>query len=507
MLLWNFAAIAGAVLLIALVVNRFAPAKRHNVRRAMAVLALFGVALGAAKLLAYFGEDGWARTAAAIAEVLAAFNVIAAVGLLVFDLLLPALRIEIATIASDLMMGAVYVAATFFLVRRAGLDLTGIITTSAVVTGILALSLQATLGNVIGGVALQLDDSIRVGDWVQLENGRRGIVAKIGWRHTVLETNDWDTLIVPNSTLLGSTFTILGKRDGKRVPHRMWVYFNVDFRFNPVDVIGVVETALRAAPCEGVVADPPPSCVCMNFAEQGRDSYGYYAVRYWLTDMRIDDPTSSRVRARIFAALRRAAIPLAVPAAHLWVEQDNEKRRERKRVREHIKHLTALKALPFLAPLEQEELDTLADDLHYIPFAPGEIVTRQGAVAHYLYIVVDGEVEVRVYSGDKYDVVATVKGPGFVGEMGLMTGQPRMATVVARTDVECYRLDKAAFQHVLDKRPEVATEISELLAKRAVELQAAREGLDLERARESLSAEKTRLLTEIRRFFALDEQD
>jgi small-conductance mechanosensitive channel/CRP-like cAMP-binding protein len=506
-LLWNFAAIAVAVLLIALVVNRFAPAKRRNVRRAMAVLALFGIALGASKLLEYFGEEGWARNLAAIADILAAFNVISAVGLLVFDLLLPAMRIELAQIATDLLLGALYVTATLMLLRRAGLDLTGILTTSAVVTGILALSLQATLGNVIGGVALQIDESIRVGDWVQLENGRRGIVSKIGWRHTVLETNDWDTLIVPNATLLGSTFTILGKRDGQRVPHRMWVYFNVDFRYNPVDVINAVEAAVRAAPCEGVVPDPKPTCVCMNFAEQGRDSFGYYAVRYWITDMRIDDPTNSRIRTRIYAALKRAAIPLAVPAAHLWVEQDTDERRARKRLREHDKHLRALRALPFLAPLEDAELDALADELNYVPFAPGEIVTRQGAVAHYLYIIVEGEVEVRVYSGDKFDVVAKVTGPGFVGEMGLMTGQPRMATVVACNDVECYRLDKTAFQRILEGRPTVATEISELLAQRAVELQAARDGLDAETQRDSLSHEKRRLLHDIRKFFALDESE
>lgn len=502
MVLWSSLAIALAVLSMALLVNRFAPHKRARVRRAVSILVLFLLSLAGSALLERLGIHEWAKNLAALAELLAAFNVIAAVGLLLFDLLLPALRVEVPAILSDVAMGAAYVAATFMVLRRAGLELSGIVTTSAVVTGVLALSLQATLGNVIGGMALQVDNSIRVGDWVQLENGKRGQVTQVGWRHTVLQTNDWDTLIVPNATLLASIFTILGQRDGARVPHRMWVYFNVDFRFNPTEVIRVVTEAICAAPIEGVSPEPKPSCVCMNFAEAGRDSLAYYALRYWITDMKIDDPTNSRVRARIYAALKRAEIPLAVPAAHLWVEQDSAERRERKEVRVHRRRLKALRTLPFLAPLADADLDGLADHLSYVPFAPGEIVTRQGAVAHYLYIVVQGEVEVRVYAGEAYEAVAKVTGPGFVGEMGLMTGAPRMATVVALGDVECYRLDKAAFQEVLAARPELASQISELLAERALSLQAAREDLNHEEKR-GIEDEKGRLLANIRQFFGL----
>src|SRR5690606_36064886 len=150
-----------------------------------------------------------------------------------------------------------------------------------------------------------------------------------------------------NAVLLGSTFTILGKRRGKRANHRMWVHFNVDFRYNPSEVIQVVDESLRSAPIEGMLPDPAPHCVCMNFADVGRDSMGHYAVRYWLTDLSIADPTNSRVRTRIYAALRRAEIPLAVPAQHVWVEQDSEERRARKRERARNKRHAALRTLPF----------------------------------------------------------------------------------------------------------------------------------------------------------------
>ncbi len=504
MISWKVGAVVVATLLTALLVRRFAPDKPGYTRRALAMLALFGVAYGGSFALARIGEDGWARTSAVVGDLLMTFLVIALIGVCLFEVALPRMRLRVTAIVADVTMGLAYVVATFLVLRHAGLELSGIITTSAVLTAVLAISLQATLGNIVGGMALQADDSIDVGDWIQLDNGKRGMVTKIGWRHTVLETNDWDTLIVPNATLLASTFTILGKRNGRRVPHRMWVHFNVDFRFTPSEVIRVVEEALCRAPIHGVASEPKPNCVCMNFAENGRDSMAYYAVRYWITDMRIDDPTNSRVRARIYGALKRADIPLAVPGAHLWIENDSEERRRRKVERARKRRMRALDALPFLAGIEESERERVADQLGYVPFVAGETVTQQGAVAHYLYIIVEGTAEVRVYSGNAYDVVSTVHGPTYVGEMGLMTGEPRMATVVATTDIECYRLDKHTFQQVIGAHPEMVEKISELLAQRKVELEAAQQELDQEQRDTHMAQEKSRLLGNIRGFFGLD---
>jgi CRP-like cAMP-binding protein len=87
--------------------------------------------------------------------------------------------------------------------------------------------------------------------------------------------------------------------------------------------------------------------------------------------------------------------------------------------------------------------------------------------------------------------------------MSLMTGAPRSATVVALTDVECYRLDKAAFQDILHARPELAEQIAGLLAHRSVELAAVREQLDHEAKARRLATEKVDLLAKIRGFFGL----
>src|SRR5690606_29574568 len=158
----------------------------------------------------------------------------------------------------------------------------------------------------------------------------QGQIKKVRWRHTVIETRDWDTLIVPNSVLLNQTIKILGKREGQPRLHRMWVYFNVDFRTAPSRVVEVVDDALRAATIPGVAKDPPPNTVGMDLARHHRHSFALYATRYWLTDFAQDDPTSSAVRQHVYTALKRARIPLAIPAAALFVSNEHAERTARK---------------------------------------------------------------------------------------------------------------------------------------------------------------------------------
>jgi CRP-like cAMP-binding protein len=160
----------------------------------------------------------------------------------------------------------------------------------------------------------------------------------------------------------------------------------------------------------------------------------------------------------------------------------------------------------FFKPLREEELEKVAAGLRYAPFAAGETITRQGAVAHWLYLITDGSAEVRLHvEGCPDRVVATLKAPDFCGEMGLMTGEPRTATVVATSDVECYRLDKETFHKILEDRPEIAEEISGLLAERRIKIAAAIHDTEEGDPADRLSREQDRLLGTIRGFFGLGD--
>jgi small-conductance mechanosensitive channel/CRP-like cAMP-binding protein len=491
----------GVFAVMALALFLLKPAERTRIRTAFLLFALsLAGLLIAATLLSSGMSSGsaaykWIRWAARLFLWISIVNV---AGVFVFEVFLDALRLKPPRIMRDLLIAMTYVVGAITILS-ADVDLTGIIATSAVLTAVIGLSFQDTLGNMMGGMALQLERTIGVGDWIKFD-GQEGLVREIRWRHTSIETRNWDTLVIPNSALMKSQVTVLGRRSGQPRQHRQWVYFNVDFRYSPVTVIDAVETALRAEPIPNIALEPQPNCVLMDFKE----SFGSYAVRYWLTDLAVDDPTNSIVRTRIYFALRRADIPLSIPAHSLFLTEEDQTRSARKRAEEIEERVTALKQVELFKALTDEERRSLAERLRVAPFVRGEAITRQGATAHWLYLIVRGDAEVRIAVDHKINErVATLHDGGFFGEMGMMTGEPRSATVIALTDVECYRVDKEAFNDILKRRPEIAEDISEQLARRRVELDAAREGLNEEAKKARMRYHQGDLLQRIRQFFTL----
>ncbi|HET8647903.1 MAG TPA: cyclic nucleotide-binding domain-containing protein, partial [Vicinamibacteria bacterium] len=421
---------------------------------------------------------------------------------LVFSLLLPRLGVRGSRILSDVVTAGASIVAVFALASRAGFNVSGLIATSAVLTAVIGFGLKDTLGNVIGGLSLQTDKSIVIGDWIKVGDVV-GRVVDVRWRYTAVETRNWETLIVPNSVLTTEKVMVLGRRRGQPLQWRRWIWFNVDFRTSPAEVTRVVLEALTQAPIPFVAADPPPHCVLMDLHE----SYARYAARYWLTELAFDDGTDSVVRTRLYFAFKRAGIGFSIPAHAVFLTEESEERKELKDREELERRAEALERVELFRPLTVEDRQQLAGNLHYAPFVGGEVLTRQGAEAHWLYLILKGEVSVHVKADEGLEKEVARLGAGdFFGEMSLMTGARRSATVVAVTPVECYRLDKDAFQRIIRERPAIAEPVAEILARRRTELAAVRENLDQEAQRRHFAAAKSDLLGRIRDFFGLSDE-
>ncbi len=485
-------------LVIALGASRFSTSSRPRLRPLGFFLSMHVVSLLGAAGLAVMGS-AFVEEIRIPAAVFGGVAFVGAAAVLLFHVILPRLRVYAPRIVEDVMVAVFSVVTAVTITSRAGLNLSGLIATSAVLTAILGFSLQDVIGNVAGGLALQLDNSIEVGDRIKV-NDVSGSVVEIRWRYTAIETGNWETVLVPNNVLMRSQVTVLGRRQGKPQYLRRVILFNVDYRYQPSDVIDVVRDAVKNAKMERVAEDPAPSCVLLDLAE----SYGRYALRYWLTDLDADTPTDSDVRTRIFFALERAGMRLAMPAASVFVTEESSRaaQKDAKRLSRR-KHL--IERVPLFHALSDAERTELAEQLKYTPFTRGEIITHQGdAEQHCLYLVEDGTALVRVAEGGREREVKKL-GPGsFFGEMSLLTGAARLATVVADTDVECFRLEKGPFQRVIENRPELARELAVVLAQRAEELRAAREGIDSSsEAAPSIKKTEGDLFDRIRHFFEL----
>ena len=490
-----------AILGTAAVLALFSRRQRVHVRAALVMygLAVFFIALSAVPAWLDFTTSAKALHAAGLLLVGCASVKLASI--ILFDVVLCITPLSPPQVLRDVMVAGGYTAVALWLLSRFGVTLSSIVATSAVMTGVIVFSLQDSLSNILGGLVLQIDESFSVGDWVKIEQ-TAGRVKEITWRHVAIETRNWDTVIIPNSVLIKSQVLIQGQRSGEPIQERRWVYFNVDFRVPPTEVIRVVTDALVTEPVAGSAAEPPPNVVLMEFKE----SYCSYAARYWLTDLAKDDPTDSLVRCRIYFALQRAGIPLSVPALTAFVEEHDQQRAKLHHEREISQRLSALDLaqVELFREMNDEERHKLAERLSFAPFMRGELMTRQGAEAHWLYILTKGSAEVFVSTDTGvHKSVAILHAGDFFGEMSLLTGEPRSASLKALEDSECYRLDRTAFDDILHGRPEIAHYLSQLLARRKVEIEAVRHDLDAEARAAMMKGQQQSIFDKIHKLFGL----
>ena len=447
---------------VALALRLARPLEHRSLRLGWVLLAL-AFAAHVAGALAPPGVVAQAAFGAALA--LGGLAAIQVAGALLFRGLLPAVRFVAPHIAQDLTVTALSLAWCLVWLRLAGVDPSQLFTTSALITAVVAFSMQDTLGNILGGVALQLDNSLRVGDWVTVE-AISGRVTDVRWRYTAIETRSRELVVVPNSWLMKNRFTVIRAPAGGGVAWRRAVHFNIEPQADPARVMAALEQSVLDAQIAHVLAQPAPSAILSELGS----GYGRYTLRYWLDDPQVDDPTDSAVRIHALAALERAGVRQGLPVEERLTIKENESWRAAAERREFERRLQAIRSTELFAQLPAAEQSQLASHLVHAPFAAGDIMTRQGAVAHWLYLIIQGEAEVVAQGAQGSVPLGTLHGGDVFGEMGMLTGEARRATVVALTPVECYRLDKDGFAQVLRERPEIAHEVAAIAEARNAQI-------------------------------------
>jgi small-conductance mechanosensitive channel/CRP-like cAMP-binding protein len=405
------------------------------------------------------GQHDWLRV---LAVLLLCFAIVIAGSLLVFDLALR--RRHIPRILQDLVQGIAYFIVAAIVLTRSDVDVTRVFTASVLTTAVLGLALQDTLGNVMAGLALQLERDFEVGDWINVGDRSSPIVGRIRevrWRATTITTKNGDLMLIPNAAITRAMITNFSRPTSA---HRQWVNVRVHFRHPPARVREVIVEAVRAL--SFVRAEPAPDCILLEFTEDACT----YACRFWIDDVQRDDTFDSDVRSAIWYALHRAGMEIPFPSRNINVTEMNEDRVQRKRDEEYAQRVDALARVDVFRALDAEKIDKLARRLRQVVFGPGEVILRQGDPGDSLYVVRGGQVAVQIGVLGASKEIATLGDGQFFGEMSLMTGESRTATVVAKTDVECYIVDKEVFGEIVQEKPELAGIISDILSRRQVDL-------------------------------------
>ena len=364
----------------------------------------------------------------------------------------------------DLLQLTVYAAILMLTLRAAGVEPGSLLTTSALLTAVIGLSLQDTLGNLFSGLAIHAQRPFEVGDWIQFDNDPEhiGRVAEINWRAAKVLTIENVEITVPNNSLAKAPIHNYSRPTAVA---RRQVTIVAPYEVPPHQVVRHLTVAAGDVP--GVVADPPPTVVPSEYTERGIE----YAVRYYVRDFENRDVIAGMVRERLWYALERAHVRIPAPRRRVELHEVSEASRQRDHEQQLRARERALRCVDFLDVLPGELHRRLAELTELRIYDAGEHVIRQGQGREELFIVERGEVVVLLHPSDRHQVEIATLGPGkFFGEMSLMTGELRTATVRATDECELLVVGKAAFQQILQAAPEIAERISEVLAERQATL-------------------------------------
>ncbi|MBV9298147.1 MAG: mechanosensitive ion channel [Verrucomicrobia bacterium] len=345
----------------------------------------------------------------------------------------------------------VFVVSTFFgLAAWYHVTIPGLLTGSGVIAIIIGLALQETLGNIFAGFGLQAGKAYRVGDWLIID-GKHVEVVELNWRSTRFRNNDDVSFDIPNSQLAKATIVNLYYPSPK---HAARVRLSVDHRVPPNEVKDAMRRAASAAP--GVLRDPPVKVFLIDFAE----SAVQYEVKFWLMDGRIFPDIIDGVRTNVWYELNRRGIRLA------FSTQQIELVRSVRLTPTREMDLKLLASQALFSSLDQIQLEHLALGSKRSRFGKGERIISQGEAGNSMFILASGKAEVHVEREGRSQAVGMLAAGDCFGEISLLTGEPRSATVLAALDCEVIEIEQETIGILLREHPELAESLSDTVVAR-----------------------------------------
>jgi small-conductance mechanosensitive channel/CRP-like cAMP-binding protein len=347
-----------------------------------------------------------------------------------------------------IVVGLLVLVATFVFNDR-------LLATSAVSAVVIGFALQDTLGNAFAGLAIQSEKPFRVGHWIRVGEFE-GRVAEVTWRATKLRTKSGNFVVLPNNLVSKEAITNYSE---PAAPTRIDVEVGASYEAPPALVKAAITEALGNSP--RALKAPAPDIMLVRF-----DSSSIaYRARFWIEDYERDEGARDEVRTAIYYAFGRHGIeipfPIQVEYAREWVGPDvSARQRNRDRL---------LSGVDLFVALTEEQRREIAASTTDKVFGHGEAIVRQGSPGNSMFVVANGTAVVTL---EPYgQEVATIEAGGYFGEMSLLTGEPRTATVVARGDTQVIEIDANLFRRLGATHPHAIEQIAVAAVTRRTELE------------------------------------
>lgn len=362
---------------------------------------------------------------------------------------------EVSSLVKTVLSIIVYIV-SFFIIFQAQypeVPLAPLFTGSTILGIVVGLALQDTLGNLFAGIALQADQPFQVGDVVTMANQQGGVVESVSWRGVKIRTFQNKLLVISNA-VMGKEMIEVAPRENLNA---RLVFFNTVYVDSPSRTIQLVRDAVRQV--ENVSPKIRPIVRIRNFGADGLD----WEIKYWADDYSKFMDTDALIRQRVWYVFNREKIEFAFPTRTVYMAEP----REEATLVEYVNTVSEkLQQVPLFAPLGEEEVEKLAKASSTRVYAPGEAIVRRGQEGKSMFVIVRGAVTVQIPEHSVQITINRLTANDFFGEMSLLTGQPRTATVIAEEETEVVQIKKTALRPLFEANPDLMKAICDIIEER-----------------------------------------
>ncbi|MDC0315561.1 mechanosensitive ion channel family protein [Synechococcus sp. AH-551-G15] len=347
--------------------------------------------------------------------------------------------------------------------QQSKIDLVGIVTTSAVLTAVFGLAAQDPLKDLIGGLSLQLEQVIREGDWIEIGN-QIGKVASISWRDTELSCRNGSRLVLPHSILNASTirnFTSFG-------PHGNELLIGLDYNLAPHKAKTIMIQIARNHPL--VLNNPPPVARIEEF-EESTITYNWMAWHENYDERRV---IRGELQEQLWYALNREGFSFPFPVRDVRLQKSAPMSKNNKLRKEQLQNqiVDLLERNEIFSILSKSQILQIADTSSVHCYGPGEIIVAEGEKGDSLFMLLNGQVSVRMRTDSSTDTeVAKLKDGDIFGEMTLFTGSPRIASVRSPSEVEVLEVHRPVIAGLIEQEPILLERLGKMISIRQTQLQ------------------------------------
>jgi small-conductance mechanosensitive channel len=336
-----------------------------------------------------------------------------------------------------------------FLKTIYNIDINSILTSSVILTAVIGLSMQDTIGSLMSGLLIQIEKPFKIGDWINVSD-KEGKVVEINWRYTKIETLQKNLIVIPNNSISKESFVNFS--DPTPMLSRKMV-LGVSYDVPPVRVKEAVAAVLSRS--RFVLQHPVPVVRLVDYA----DSNIMYNIIFFIRKFDHMWQAIDEINSGIWYEFKKQGIEIAFPIRTVIMSK-----KQKEDMKTQIIEL--LKINQLFEGMSDEDLLLLVRSSDVKRFAPDTTIITQGASDMTLFVILEGKVSVRRNKKE----IAQLETGAFFGEMSLLTDEPRYADVVALEQTVCLIVDREGFKSLLEKQPLLIRNVNEMLCKRRSEM-------------------------------------